>query len=137
MMKRYSRDDLRANQDKLFIFGDNNARRGLGGQAKEARGEPNAVGIRTKREPTYNETDFLADAEYPLNVTAILDDFQPVFTALRQGKTVVWPEDGIGTGIAGLPARAPHTLHFIHSVINALKEVYGVEPHQPTERNHP
>lgn len=140
LMNRYTRAELRANPDKLFVFGDNAARRGHGGQAKEARGEPNAVGIRTKKAPTYAETDFLTDAEYPLNVTAILDDFQPVFTALRDGKTVVWPADGIGTGIAQLPTRAPHTLRFISSVIAALSDVYGVTDSPtspPIERTRP
>jgi hypothetical protein len=137
IIHRYSRQDLRDNLNKLFVFGDNFARRGLGGQAREARGEPNAVGIRTKKAPTYEPHDFLTDAEYGANVTAILADFAPVFEALARGQVVVWPADGIGTGIAGLPARAPLTLRFIHTVIESLKEVHGVTIHQPAERTRP
>jgi len=39
------RDDLRAHPDRIYLFGDNVARQGRGGQAKEMRGEPNALGI--------------------------------------------------------------------------------------------
>lgn len=137
IMHRYLRQDLRSNPDKLFIFGDNFARRGLGGQAREARGEPNAIGIRTKKAPTYEDRDFLTDAEYGTNVTAILEDFQRVFEALQRGQVVVWPADGIGTGIAGLPARAPQTLQFINTLIDSLRQVYGVTISQPSERTRP
>jgi hypothetical protein len=134
---RYARAYLRANPDKLFVFGDNWARTGHGGQARESRGEPNAIGIRTKKAPTYEEQDFLTDAEYSVNVTKILADFELVFLALRQGKTVVWPADGIGTGIARLPARAPETLRFINTIIGSLKAVYGITEYQSTQRTRP
>lgn len=42
------REDLQANPDVYYLFGDNVERRGLGGQAKEMRGEPNAIGVATK-----------------------------------------------------------------------------------------
>jgi hypothetical protein len=138
-MHRYARQDLRASPDKLFVFGDNAARAGFGGQAREARGEPNAVGVRTKKAPTYEEPDFFTDAEYALNVNMIAEDFAPALAALQQGKTVVWPSDGIGTGIAQLPARAPLTLLFITTLIDSLKRVYGVTTtsHPPSERTRP
>lgn len=41
------RAHLRANPKNLYLFGDNEQRRGLGGLARECRGEPNAVGIAT------------------------------------------------------------------------------------------
>lgn len=137
IVHRYTRADFHAHPDKLFVFGDNHARQGHGGQAREARGEPNAVGIRTKKAPTYREQDFLSDSDYTLNVTAILEDLQPVFQALRDGKTVVWPADGVGTGIAGLPTRAPETLRFLNTVIDSLMRVYGTTEFQPTERTRP
>ena len=134
---RYSRQDLRANPDKMFIFGDNAVRVGFGGQAREARGEPNAVGICTKKAPTYEAQDFLTDAEYALNVVIIIADFDPVFRALLRGQVVVWPADGIGTGIAQLATRAPETLHFINTIIDSLKRVYGVTQSPTTERTRP
>lgn len=127
-MKRYTREYIRANPDMHFIFGDNYAREGLGGQAAAARGETNAVGICTKKAPTYNDKDFLTDKEYCRNITWILDDFAEVLHALTRKETVVWPEDGIGTGIADLPNRAPETLKFINTVIESLKKIYGEVP---------
>lgn len=48
-MRHISRAYVRANRDKLFLFGDNLERRGFGGQAAAMRAEPNAVGIPTKK----------------------------------------------------------------------------------------
>jgi hypothetical protein len=126
LMQRYSREDLKTSPEHLFVFGDNCGREGLGGQAGAARGELNAVGICTKKTPSYEESDFFTDQEYTTNVFIILADFAPVFEALKQGRVVVWPLDGIGTGLADLPARAPHTLRFINAVKEALIRIYGV-----------
>lgn len=127
IMKRYTRQDIANEPNKLFIFGDNFARVGMGGQAGEARGEPNALGIRTKKAPTYNESDFLTDKEYAWNVRNIFYDFGKVLVALEAGQVVVWPEDGIGTGLANLRTTAPLTLKFIEDLIGSLKQVYGVD----------
>ncbi len=126
LMQQYSREDLQANPDKMFVFGDNMGRDGYGGQAASARGEPNAIGIVTKKAPSHNEDDFMSDNEYTENVQAILADFSEVFEALKVGKIVVWPMNGIGTGLADLPKRAPQTLQFINTVKNALIVIYGV-----------
>lgn len=56
--ERVTRADVRANPDKIFIFGDNLAGRGFGGQAKEMRGEENAVGVPTKKLPTTSRKVF-------------------------------------------------------------------------------
>ena len=40
-----TRETLRANPTKLYIFGDNTQRTGLGGQAGACRGEPNRCAI--------------------------------------------------------------------------------------------
>jgi hypothetical protein len=42
------RQDLRNNRDKFYVFGDNMQRIGYGGQARDMRGEPNAIGAVTK-----------------------------------------------------------------------------------------
>lgn len=102
--KWITRADLKANQDIWYCFGDNLQRIGLGGQAKEMRGEPNALGIATKASPwEYLDDDlhFLHIAEHYAEVFDVLDTF------LAQGDTVVFPEDGFGTGLADLAVRAP------------------------------
>ena len=55
--------DLRANPDVLYLFGDNVLRVGFGGQAKEIRGEPNAVGVRTKHRPNMHPDAFFRAEE--------------------------------------------------------------------------
>lgn len=105
---RYSREEIRANPRALYVFGDNFAERGLGGQAADARGEPNAVGIATKRAPSLVESAFLTDADLP----RLQDHVAPALHRLREhlaagGTVVVMPADGIGTGLARMPDRAP------------------------------
>ena len=45
----YSIEQCRANPRAIYVFGDNLLRKGLGGQAKEMRGEPNTLGIVSKK----------------------------------------------------------------------------------------
>lgn len=101
---RYSVETCRARPDALFIFGDNLAGWGKGGQAS-IRKEPNAVGIATKRTPH----EFMSDND----IEAAQESWKPVFERLRahlsSGGVVVWPADGIGTGRASLRRRAPKT----------------------------
>ena len=51
IVKLYTRKDIQADRSKVYIFGDNFARYGRGGQARECRGELNCIGIPTKRSP--------------------------------------------------------------------------------------
>lgn len=101
-----TRQMLRDEPDTLFVFGDNMERRGLGGQAAEMRGEPNAVGIPTKRRPSmdndafFNDTtdDYLEWARASASDVARLKDHDGL---------IVWPRAGIGTGRARLAETAP------------------------------
>jgi hypothetical protein len=47
----YTKEEIQCNPDKIYVFGDNEVRKGNGGQAKACRGEPNTIGIRTKALP--------------------------------------------------------------------------------------
>lgn len=114
--KRIYRDDLQANPGVLYIFGDNEQREGLGGQAGEMRGEPNAHGIATLAGPgTYwSEPDSARQC-------AVLDsDFRGVFAALAADKTVIFPLDGIGTGIADLERRSPTTFAHLMKLVDKM-----------------
>lgn len=124
-VKRYTRKEIQENLDSLYIFGDNYERQGMGGQAKEARGESNAVGVRTKRKASYDVASFITDDTYYDNCEAIVEDFKPIATHLKQGGTVVWPADGIGTGLAQLSQNAPLTLAFIDNIMYAFERTYG------------
>ena len=100
---RICRADLRANPDVLYIFGDNARRFGMGGQAAAMRNEPNAHGIATKASPGA----FFSDLEFDLAAQIIDADLVPVARKLAAGGTVIFPLDGIGTGLSELPTRAP------------------------------
>ena len=106
-VQRFARADLRANPDALFVFGDNLVGRGFGGQAREARGEPNAVGIVTKRWPSMGALGFLCDDDLESVHLLWREAFGRINSHLLAGGVVVWPADGVGTGRAELATRAP------------------------------
>ena len=117
-----TREYVRANPDKIFLFGDNLEQRGLGGQAAAMRGEPNAVGIPTKKRPSYSPDAFFTDAEFEQNRSAI----DLAFTKLSEAATdstrvVVIPSDGLGTGRAELQRRAPKTFAYLESRLAELE----------------
>ena len=100
----YTVEAVRNEPQRLFIFGDNTARIGKGGQAI-IRDEPNALGVATKWFPGSNQSDYFADG--PAAEIALDTDLAKVETALCAGKTVYFPRDGIGTGLSDMPRRAP------------------------------
>lgn len=115
---RIYRADLRANPNVLYVFGDNQERWGRGGQAAEMRGEPNAVGIATLKAPGAFWTD--GDAE---RQRAVIDaDMQPLLDALKVGRIVIFPLDGIGTGLADLERRSPTTFAHLQQRVAELKQ---------------
>lgn len=101
------RRDLQDNPDRHYIFGDNVERRGYGGQAAEMRGEPNAIGIPTKWFPKMIPKAFFWDHQRTQIEEILEPEYSQIHTLLEAGKTVVWPEDGIGTGLSRLPVYAP------------------------------
>lgn len=116
------REDLRNNPDVLYLFGDNLERVGLGGQAKEMRGEPNAVGIATKAKPSQSENSFFSDDDYELFLKHYYADIERVDNHLAHGRIVVVPSDGLGTGLSELPTRAPKINQFIVEEIKEMTE---------------
>lgn len=111
VVKLYTRDMIRWLPQKLFVFGDNLARVGYGGQAAEARGEPNSVGIVTKLSPAA----YLSDTEehFYLVKEPIKEAFVRLAQHLQSGHDVVWPRDGVGTGLARLSEVAPQVFEGI------------------------
>ena len=106
-IRKYTRAYIKAHPDWLFVFGDNLAREGFGGQAKEARGEPNAVGIATKRLPDMTPGAFLTDDDLEIWRASERDTLTTLWEEAKRGRTIVWPLDGIGTGLARLEQKAP------------------------------
>ena len=134
--KMIYRTDLKANPDWLYVFGDNLARRGLGGQAAQMRGEPNAIGVPTKKLPSLTHDAFFTDEEYEANKAVLQEEFNKIFAALREGKTVVFPEDGIGTDRAQLAQRAPKTYKALQWCIEHMKKIAEAHP-EPSSPSAP
>ena len=117
--KRICRDDLRRNPNAIYIFGDNEARTGIGGQAREMRGEPNAFGFATKKSPY----EFWSDETYLNNTRVINSDYSKIYRQKVPIKILVVPSDGIGTGLAELKIRAPHTFDYLQDQMKHLIEI--------------
>ncbi len=120
-----TRADVRAEKDKIFLFGDNLTERGFGGQAKEMRGEENAVGIPTKKAPSNHSNSFFTDKEFAANKQAI----DEAFSKIPPDKTIVIPKAGLGTGLAQLQEKAPNTFAYLNEKLaeigfnNQTKEI--------------
>jgi len=125
--KWIERSDLHNNPEDVYIFGDNYARQGLCGQAKAMRGEPNALGIATKRTPYHNNEDaYFSDDNFFMHTYSLSVEFGKANVALKEGKTVVIPSDGIGTGLSKVPEKAPQVHTYIEMAVMVLERRYGM-----------
>ena len=116
VIHRYTPLDLWNNPNAIFVFGDNEAKEGYGGQAAVCRGEPNGFGIPTMVAPGVPYTDDDLDRVLPIIRAKSVE----LAVMLNEGKVVVWPADGIGTGIANLQENAPSILRKIHQMFEDL-----------------
>lgn len=88
----------------------------MGGQAKSMRGEPNAIGLPTKRNPGV----YLKDDDLPEVIQDSAAARMKLIDHVRQGGTVVWPLNGIGTGLSRLDERAPTIFAFWQEFMDML-----------------
>ncbi len=116
--KFISREDARNNPSIIYIFGDNDARSGYGGQARELRGERNAFGVRVKKLPTLNDNAYYTDEEYATNCSKIHDDITLIQVQCSENTIIVFPAAGIGTGRAQLKEKAPKTYTYLCKELN-------------------
>lgn len=129
--KYISRDDLRSEPNNIFVYGDNDQRYGLGGQAKEMRGEPNAIGIRVKKSPSMDNGSFYTDADRDENIKKIAEDLEHLGrVAVPNGLTIVFPLDGIGTGMAMLNRTAPQTFAYLTMALKQMFDITNGNPEQ-------
>jgi len=118
-----SRSDVRANPRTLYLFGDNDIREGLGGQAKEMRGEPNTVGISTKKLPKNTPDAFKTDSELAGNQKIITQDIDKAIEIWGSGnydKVMIPP---IGIGLAKLQEKAPLTWAHLQKELQRFRDV--------------
>lgn len=120
---RIFKEDIKANPNVLYIFGDNLERTGFGGQAKEMRGHQNSFGIATKR---------LASHVYPhsyffdgkADVIESINEDSSLLRAtiiLAEPQAIIIPLDGIGTGLSKMPEYAPRALAYINDLLKELE----------------
>lgn len=119
----YSRNMCKSNPDTLYVFGDNTAKEGCGGQA-QIRHEPNSIGIPTKRRPTMEDDAFFSDM--PVQFLKVEQAISEVLCVVLAGKytKIVFPSDGLGTGLAMLEAKSPVIFGYVH---DRLYECFGVK----------
>ncbi len=115
-MKRITRGFVRLHPDWVFLFGDSLKKKGLGGQAKEMRGEPNAYDIPTKKAPDTDAKSFFSDKHFEKNKRYI----DLAFDKVPRTGTLVIPADGIGTGLAQLKEKAPNTYLYLQRRLELL-----------------
>ena len=125
LVKFITPEMVNSNPQILFLFGDNMQRRGRGGQAVYGRGASNAVGVPTKWKPSRDQLAYFKDSDWYKVINTIDRDLDRIEDHLRRGGLVVFPSDGIGTGLADLPRRAPKIFKHITSRLEAMHQKYG------------
>lgn len=127
--ENWTKEYVMSNSDKIFVFGDNNARIGKGGQAT-IRGLENAVGIRTKKGPSKKAAAFYTDKELADNKSKIDEDILNIKRLSILGKTIVFSKNGYGTGLASLKQKAPKTFDYL---CESLKFNFGFDNEKGTK----
>lgn len=92
-----TRDDLKANRDVIYVYGDNVKREGRRGLARDMRGEPNAHAISVSWgpfDPFLLETMEEAKQQIEGDLTAL---------AARDAHFVIWPMAGIVPDFLTMP----------------------------------
>lgn len=115
IIKTYTRKLVQSKPATLFVFGDNMRRYGMGGQAAECRGEPNAVGIPTKWMPAKHPSAYFCNEDMDQAQGPIDEAFERLEQHLQAGGEVAWPQAGVGTGLANLANCAPQILAYIQA----------------------
>ncbi len=121
--KHITRQDVNNNLNFLYVFGDNDAHKGMGGLAKECRGAKNSFGIRVKKYPSLIDDAFYNDGELENNIRKIDEDINNLLKVSKSYGAFIFSNAPIGSGLANLPKRAPRTYEYL---IKTLKEKVGV-----------
>jgi len=123
LVKRYTEKLVRENPDTYFVFGDNLIKRGHGGQAI-IRDYKNTIGVPTKKHPSNYERSFMNDDEFEENKEEIDISFKMIRKKLKNGFNIALPVDGLGTGLARLPEKAPKTNKYLLKKLAKLIKDY-------------
>ena len=120
---KWSRKYVQNHPEKVFLFGDNleDAKSGYIPTETQAviRGLDNAIGIPTKRNRRKDNSSYFNNNDLEEFKKYVDDAIQK---ALESGKEIVIPNDGIGTGKAELPTRAPELYSYLMSKLKSLND---------------
>ena len=121
----YSVEQCLANPNKLYVFGDNSLRIGKGGQA-QIRDCKNSYGIATKYTPRMDNEAFFSDK--PDQAEIVFNDIKELYEFYITDKTdiidtIVFPADGLGTGLSEMPLRSPKMFKWLHETISLLFDI--------------
>ena len=127
-VKRWMYNDVKSDIKSLYIFGDNNVKKGCKGQAI-IRYLYNACGIPTKIYPSYDDEAYYSDNCYENNCNRIDESINIIKNKLEKNvyDRLILPEDGLGTGLAELPRKAPRTYNYLVKKIYELVEEIDIE----------
>ncbi len=101
--------------------------KGKAGQAsirdtKNKDGKTVAFGIPTKQLPSMNDNAFFSDTVD--EAKAVMKSLRELYKLKQQGWNIVFPEDGLGTGLARMKEKSPKTFKEMNNII---KEHFGVD----------
>lgn len=117
----YTPELLNSNPDDIYVFGDNVWRIGKAGQAA-IRDESNAFGVATKYYPSSSKSSYFTD-ENGIGHHVIVNDIKKLYQLYSAGKTIVFPLNGLGTGLSQLPEKAPNLFNLLNAM---LVEFFGI-----------
>ena len=113
----YSVEQCLNNPQNLYVFGDNTIRVGKGGQA-QIRDCANSFGIATKRYPTMEDNAFFIDDDSMSDLDYILADIEELHNIKDQYENIVFPYDGLGTGLSKMPTSCPLTFQVMNRILS-------------------
>lgn len=118
--KIIKREKIKENPDVLYLFGDNLIRKGLGGQAKEMRGEENTLGIVSKKYPSNNLSSFYTDKDFYSWLEVFSGDIKNLAEKINSGRYKALVIPPIGIGLADLPNKAPRIWKDLKTTLDNL-----------------
>ena len=126
----YSIEQCKANPRSIYVFGDNLLRVGEAGQAS-IRSCNNAIGIATKKKPSMLESSFFSDKEYDKLEPFLKKEIDKIVSIMFSDNldTLVFPIDGLGTGLSKLPQMAPKVFLALSAL---LYKTFGIVTDQKT-----
>lgn len=124
----WTRDEVARDVDSVYVFGDNvqDSFTNYIPSSTQAviRNLENTVGIFTKLDRHWSKDSFYNDEMFPLFAMGLDVDITYLKQVLDEGKTIVFPEDGIGTGKAMLKEKAPMCWEYL---CKRLKEEFNYD----------